>query len=52
MAQVAPLKSWLLYVEVVLVTGCGIVWAYRLTECLTLYEPLIILPLMVRAHML
>ena len=30
----APFSSWLLYVELVLVVACGILWAYRLTECL------------------
>ena len=43
-ADTAPLTSWLLYVEVVLVTSCGILWAFRLTECLSLYDPLLILP--------
>jgi len=44
--------SWLLYVEVVLVTGCGILWAIKLTECLALYDPLLILPLMVGTYIL
>lgn len=48
----APLTSWLLYVEVVLVTLCGMLWAFRLTECLALYDPLIILPLMVGTYIL
>ena len=45
--QVSILTSWLFYVELVLVITCGIVWAWRLTACLILYDPLIILPLMV-----
>lgn len=44
--------SWLLYVELLLVTGCGIVWAWRLTACLVLYDPLLILPLMVGTYIL
>ena len=52
MAQgnVQPLLGWLLYVEVILVVVCGIIWAYRLTECLGLYDPLLILPLMVATY--
>ena len=44
--------SWLLYVELLLVTCCGTVWAWRLTACLVLYDPLTILPLMVGTYIL
>ena len=50
--QVAPLKSWLLYVELVLVITCGIIWVVKLTECLGLFDPLLILPLMVGTYIL
>ena len=46
------LRSWLLYVELLLVSGCGLVWAWRLTACLVLYDPLLILPLMVGTYIL
>ena len=44
--------SWLLYVELLLCIACGIVWVVKLTECLTLYNPLLILPLMVGTYIL
>ena len=50
--DVAVFSSWLLYVEVLLVTVCGVLWAWRLTACLALYEPLLILPLMVGSYVL
>lgn len=43
-------ESWLLYLELVLVSSCGAVWLYKLSECLMLYDPLLIIPLMVRMH--
>jgi hypothetical protein len=46
------IKSWLLYVEVVLVVGFGITWTLKLTECLGLFDPLLILPLMVGGYIL
>ena len=45
-------KGWLLYVEIVLVVACGIIWIVKLTECLGLYNPLLILPLMVGTYIL
>jgi len=42
--------SWLLYVELVLVLTCGITWGIKLTECLSMYDPLIIIPLMVGTY--
>ena len=44
--------GWLLYVEIVLVVTCGIIWIVKLTECLGLYNPLLILPLMVGTYIL
>ena len=44
--------GWLLYVEIVLVVACGIIWIVKLTECLGLYNPLLILPLMVGTYIL
>lgn len=43
------LRSWLLYTELALMCLCGGLWGVKLTECLALYEPLLIIPLMVRA---
>jgi hypothetical protein len=40
------------YLELVLVIGCGVIWAWRLTACLALYDPLVILPLMVGTYIL
>jgi len=48
----AMLSSWLIYVSLVLVIGCGMLWMVRLTVCLSLYNPLIILPLMVATYIL
>ena len=48
----SPLLSWLLYVEVGLVITCGMVWVVKLTECLALFPPLLILPLMVGTYIL
>lgn len=46
------LLSWLFYIEIILVVSCGILWAFKLTECLGLYDPLVILPLMVGTFIL
>ena len=46
--QVSVFQTWLLYVELLLVIVCGIIWVVKLTECLGLFDPLLILPLMVR----
>jgi hypothetical protein len=46
------LLTWLFYIEVILVVSCGILWAFKLTECLGLYDPLVILPLMVGTFIL
>ena len=50
--DIAPLTTWLLYVELALVVGCGIIWGFKLTECLVLFDPLLILPLMVGTYIL
>ena len=50
--DLTPLTSWILYLEFGLVTLCGVLWAFRLTECLALYDPLLILPLMVGTYIL
>lgn len=50
--EVGLFTGWLLYVELVLVTGCGILWVVKLTECLGLFDPLLILPLMVGTYIL
>ena len=50
--DVSVFTHWLLYVEVVLVSTCGIVWGIKLTECLGLFDPLLILPLMVGTYIL
>ena len=44
--------SWLGWVALVLVVACGIIWVVRLTKCLGLYDPLLILPLMVATYIL
>jgi len=41
------LSSWVLYVALLLTCGCGIIWVGGLTGCLSMYDPLVILPLMV-----
>ncbi|KOO53577.1 pentatricopeptide repeat-containing [Chrysochromulina tobinii] len=46
------LLTWLFYIEIILVVSCGILWAFKLTECLGLYDPLVILPLMVGTFIL
>lgn len=51
-AMFSLLASWLLYVALVLVILCGMIWMIRLTQCLGLYNPLIILPLMVATYIL
>ena len=46
------LTSWIFYVSLLLTVACGIVWVVRLTVCLGLYDPLLILPLMVATYIL
>ena len=46
------IRHWMLYLEVVLVVVCGAIWLYKLTECLTLFDPLLILPLMTGIYVL
>lgn len=48
----APLRSWPLYVEASILLLCGALWGIRLTACLSYYDPLLILPLMVGAYIL
>ena len=50
--QSAIFTTWLLYVEILLVSVCGMIWIFKLTECLALYQPLLILPLMVGTYIL
>ena len=40
------LADGLFWIELLLVTGFGIFWFYRLTVCLGMYDPLFIIPLM------
>ena len=50
--EVSIFTHWLLYVELVLVILCGMLWVIKLTECLGLFDPLLILPLMVGTYIL
>ena len=50
--EIIIFTTWLLYVELFLVITCGIIWSWRLTACLVLYDPLVILPLMVGTYIL
>ena len=50
--DLAVLTSWIFYLSVVLVVGCGMIWVINLTKCLGLYDPLLILPLMVASYIL
>ena len=50
--EIKILTSWIFYVSLVLVVLCGMVWVIRLTVCLGLYDPLLILPLMVATYIL
>ena len=45
-------SSWILYVEVVLVVVCGCIWVVRQTQGLGLYDPLVILPLLIGTYIL
>lgn len=47
-----PWLSWLAYVALVMVVACGILWVVKLTQCLGIYNPLLILPLMVATYIL
>lgn len=47
-----PWLSWLAWLAFVLTIGCGILWVVKLTQCLGLYDPLLILPLMVATYIL
>ena len=44
--------GWIVYVELFLLIVCGFIWLYKLTECLGMYDPLLILPLMVGTYIL
>jgi len=44
--QVELLGEWFFWVSLLLVSGFGIFWFYRLTVCLGMYDPLFIIPLM------
>lgn len=44
------LGAWLFYAELLLVCMCGGLWGVKLTECLAMYEPLLIIPLMVGTY--
>lgn len=45
-------SSWILYVTLVLVVTCGCIWVVRQTEGLGLYDPLVILPLLIGTYIL
>ena len=44
--------SYILYLELALVVLCGIIWVFRQTQGLSLYNPLVILPLLVGVYIL
>ena len=44
--------DWPLYVELGLTVVCGIIWVLRQTQGLALYDPLIILPLLIGTYIL
>ena len=44
--------SWLLYVTLFFVVVCGVIWVGRQTEGLGLYDPLVILPLLIGTYIL
>lgn len=48
----SPMRSWLLYVEALVFVACGSLWGVRLTTCLSYFDPLLILPLMVGLYIL
>lgn len=50
--ELAVFTSWIFYVSLLLVVGCGMIWVVKLTQCLGLYDPLLILPLMVATYIL
>ena len=50
--EVSIFSSWLIYVEIALVSVCGCVWVVQLTRCLGMYNPLLILPMMVGTYIL
>lgn len=50
--EVRVLTSWVFYLSLVLVIGCGMIWVIKMTICLGLYDPLLILPLMVATYIL
>ena len=45
-------SSWILYVETAFTVLCGIIWVLRQTEGLGLFDPLIILPLLIGTYIL
>ena len=44
--DVLPIAHWFFWVELLLVSGFGLFWFFRLTQSLGMYEPLFIIPLM------
>ena len=47
-----PARPTPLHTQVLLLSGCGLLWGVKLTECLALYEPLLIIPLMLGTYIL
>ena len=47
-----PWVSWIGYVALFLVVACGMLWVIKMTTCLGIYDPLLILPLMVATYIL
>ena len=47
-----PPLTWYFYVELALLSTCGVVWLYKMNESLGLYDPLFIIPLMQSSYIL
>ena len=52
MIQPLPLAHHFFYVEMVLLSGTGIFWLYRMNKSLGLYDPLFIIPLLQSSYIL
>jgi len=46
------LTHWYLYVELLLLTVCGVTWVFKMNESLGLYDPLFIIPLLQSTYIL
>lgn len=51
-AAVEIFTGWLVYVELLFLATTGAFWMFKLTECLGLFNPLLILPLMTGTYIL